>query len=1110
MADPAQAIPEGFEPVASANDNQPNAMPEGFEPVPQAELKINPNPPAFSQRLAQGSRIQERLHDIMGAAKEGFGTSPLGIPEDTGSPTANALLSPNAPFPLNQIRPAAKAYDFLTRTLNAGIQGTAEVAGQTVSALGASQGMSERAKEDVSNFGTWLMSEGGMRYTTAGDAPHAPLVDAGDGNLARIVTNPDGTATTHVVGEYPPKPIDFDAAATNIAAKAGKADEAVVKQKLFNAWETEGKHPAEVAADAETDAFLRHDLSSAAANPTDIPSLASHDGQPLSVPGKIVADLKSLSDQSFDVGRWVQNQLAPIATGDDAMIASTTKYLSSIRRVAWDWGWYDKKITDSLSLEQQKAVWRAMDDEAVMARSGEKSEHIGIATLSPEEQAIAKELSQHAITTRMQMIDRGMATDEGMGPFYVPRVFSGIEKGESVSLGPVTRLRESTGSMQQRKYLTAEESEAAAQAKFGPNVKLVDNIRTLPMVLAKQQKAIAAHDFMDRVRKLGQDIGDPQMIEGDVPKGDEAKWFTVPDSDLKTFSPEGSTPAPLHIKMEWASQFKAIMDTKFNAWDKVVVETKNRPMSLIMNSPFIHDSVVFSKALPSNPGNLLSFKFLRHGPQLLADQKFMGDMIDSGLVLWGRRAGFKQDVTSMMEGPQIEPGRSLTAKILGYVPDLFSEKAGTATKRGIDRMGEFVHDKLLGEQVQKLQASLAYDFRETLRKKFPEIPDEALNVLAAHEGNRFGGSLPAEAMSAFSRGFTNAVLFSRQFTLGNLGILKDAAKGPPEYVMARVRDMLGPEGAEGAENLRLAAKRHAFSVVMLDLGMYAVGNSMIQTGVNLASGTPMSDEVQGYWSRLQMAAKRIEEHPFSPSSYLTFFPSLSPTFYHEPGKEGRILLGNRADGTAIYGRSVLGRMGEDYIGLLTHPSSYLLTKMAPLPRAFMEVLGNKDGFDRPIYDPKALSGGDVWQAWNIAKHFVEAELPMQQINGVAALSSGTGDFKDAISTLGPYAPPPLTVTASQGYPGGPAAGVVAGHKRDERTAQDLQMSNIKDMVINKNDIYGARQQMTQLGVNRGLQNYLIKNWQHPGLSKLNSRTLAEFYQHASPVEIEILNTMRAH
>jgi len=285
-------------------------------------------------------------------------------------------------------------------------------------------------------------------------------------------------------------------------------------------------------------------------------------------------------------------------------------------------------------------------------------------------------------------------------------------------------------------------------------------------------------------------------------------------------------------------------------------------------------------------------------------------------------------------------------------------------------------------------------------------------------------------------------------------------------------------------------------------------NALLQSAVEVASGTPMSDEVAGYWWRLKQATNRVVDRPTSPSSYLSFLPSLSPTFYHEPGKEGKILLGYRADGTAIYARSVIGRMGEDYTGLLINPSVFLLNKMAPLPRAFIEVLGNHDGFNRPIYDPKALKSGDVWQAWNIAKHFIEAELPMQQIKGAQNLVSGEGDYKDAISTFGPYIPPPFTATASQGYPGGPMAGLVAEHQRNQRIAQDLAMTNVKEMVIKKGDIAGGRELMTNLGVKPGLQNYLIRNWQNPGLYKTNSRALAEFYQHASPLEIELLESMR--
>lgn len=930
--------------------------------------------------------------------------------------------------------------------------------------------------------------------------------------LGRVRISPEGEVSAQPIGGLPTSE-DFAAAAKTLGSKEAETN-------LKRMWTEDGIHPAEAVHDAANDAFLKHQitepplasLSADITDPKNLPPPVSPEVQPLSVPGRIISDLKSLRDQTFDAAQWVQRSLAPISTGPDYAVRYTTEYLSALRRVTWDYDRYDKYIKDNLNLGEQEDVWRALDEESVMSRTGERVPDTGFDTLNPKQLAIAKELSAHAITTRLQMIDRGMVKDEGL-PHYVPRVFSGIEKGESVSIGETGRFRTTDASLKERKYLTAEESEAAAKAKYGDQVELVRNVRTLPLVLARQQRAIAAHDMIEGIRKFGQDIGDPQIVEGEAPKGEEAKWIEMP-GEFKTASgqidAEGKpVMVPMKIKSEWRDMIKAIGDSKFNNWDKFITEVKNRPMSLIMNSPFIHASVVWSKALPANPGNLLTGRFLRQGPQLLADPKFMREMIDSGLVLWGRRPTLKQDVSSMMEEPQINPGRSVTSQVLAYIPDLFSKEAGDATKRAIDRVGEIVHDKLLAENVQKLQASLAYDFRETLRKSHPGIPDEALNVLASHEANRFGGSLPAEAMSAFTRGFTNAILFSRQFTLGNLGVLKDAVKGPPEYVMGRVRDLLGKEGDNEATQLKNSMARHAAGIVALDVAMYYGMNAFLQSTIQVASGTPMADEVAGYWWRLKQASNRIAENPTSLSSYLSFLPSLSPTFYHEPGKDGKLLLGKREDGTAIYGRSVIGRMGEDYTGLVINPAMWLTTKMAPLPRALMELVNNRDGFDRPIIDPKAFWHGHAIETGiAIGQHLMEAQLPMQQVNGAMSLAKGTGDYKDIISVLGPYAPPPLTITASQGYPGGPVAGAVASNQRDMRTRQDLSMAELKDMVVNKGDIVGAKSKMAELGVKPGLQNFLVRNWQHPGASKTTTRALMGFYNHASPVEKEIMDTMR--
>ena len=78
---------------------------------------------------------------------------------------------------------------------------------------------------------------------------------------------------------------------------------------------------------------------------------------------------------------------------------------------------------------------------------------------------------------------------------------------------------------------------------------------------------------------------------------------------------------------------------------------------------------------------------------------------------------FNQDITSIMESPDLTPGRSWTAKVLGFVPGLFDEAAGNAVKSAIDKAGDFWHNTLLWDRVADLQMGLYSNFRDDAMAK---------------------------------------------------------------------------------------------------------------------------------------------------------------------------------------------------------------------------------------------------------------------------------------------------------------------------------------------------------------------------------------------------------
>ena len=190
-------------------------------------------------------------------------------------------------------------------------------------------------------------------------------------------------------------------------------------------------------------------------------------------------------------------------------------------------------------------------------------------------------------------------------------------------------------------------------------------------------------------------------------------------------------------------------------------------MSPTANSPLIHNAVEWGRAIPAMPGKVATFRVYFEGNRVKNDPVQMREAIDAGLVPIGHRF-FNQDISSIMQEPNLTPGRSWTAKLFGFVPGLFDEAAGTAVKSAIDKAGDFWHNTLLWDRVGDLQAGLyKSNFRDSLLAK--NVDRRTGYGSGSPLGQPLAGSLPREAMSDGARKVSNFMMFSRTFTLGNLG-----------------------------------------------------------------------------------------------------------------------------------------------------------------------------------------------------------------------------------------------------------------------------------------------------------------------------------------------------
>lgn len=377
--------------------------------------------------------------------------------------------------------------------------------------------------------------------------------------------------------------------------------------------------------------------------------------------------------------------------------------------------------------------------------------------------------------------------------------------------------------------------------------------------------------------------------------------------------------------------------------------------------------------------------------------------------------------------------------------------------------------------------------------------------MAAHWANRYAGALPKEAMSDGATKVANMLMFSRSFTMGNLGVLKDMFTGLPKDVLAQIeRDAgFGKGSIEAAEEAKgdavsyakSMARRKAMAVIAMDMGLFYVGNSILQSALNVMfNDSTMDKELHGYAERFLAKLQAVREHPLQLIQPLGLLESLSATNENEPGRRDRLHIGNAADGTAIYARNPAGKIGEEFLGYMTGPLDMMRKKLGTLARPAWQIMNNDAGFGRKIYDPDADTPAKyLSNLGRIAYHIAASQFPTGQLGAFTDLVKGDGDKKvNAAQAFGPF----LGVTFSKGAPGGPAVGEMYA----ARTQHDFAVQNALPDIrrqIQRGDIPGAQQRMEALGIPSGLQRFYIRTTLNPA-TRLSSRALRDFYHYATP------------
>lgn len=844
------------------------------------------------------------------------------------------------------------------------------------------------------------------------------------------------------------------------------------------------------------------------------------------------------ADALLDVWHGVQMALAPMTRGAPEAQAAAKDFANAMRQARYEMSQRIDWLTKNFAPDRLREMWDALDEESDFALKGEKPPPgRGLDRLEGKERKVVEELSETARQTFEAAQKRNMVKSEGI-PWYAPRMFVRAFGGESKAVGGRrgtttgldkvgSNLKTTTDQLRHRKYGTAEESEAAAQTKLGEDVALVHDIRTLALATGHLQEALAGKALIDKIAEVGRMAGEETVHEGGVPAGDGRRWFTLQDHPsfnvwrpkLKqreegTQGPQGGKyepvkdkdgnivfeKVPLYVRDDFEGPLRAVLSRSSSAVVNALMNLKGKAMSMIMYSPMIHLGVEFGRAFPAMPGKILTIKFWRDGLAAMRDPETMGEAIKNGLVPIGHWFGF-QDISSVMNEPNIAPGRSWTAKLLGAVPGLFDPKAGDAVKRAVDKAGDFWHNTLLWDRVQQLQMGLYTNLRQKFIDKGAD-PQSASRA-AAHLANRYAGALPLEAMSTGARQFANFLFFSRTFTLGNLGAMKDAIKGLPQDVQAQItRDA----GAMINKQVKSMAARKALATVALDIALFHIGNAALQSAIAVLSGnTSPQDEAYGYIRRLGHLMTTAKENPldlFNPYADVT---KAMPQGENEPSKQDRVLVGYAADGTAIYMKNPLGKIGEEFEGWQTGPLDMLRRKMGTISRPLEQVIANDKGFGQKVYNPYAET--PVEWAKNMARItslFLGDQVPLQSVQAAWDMLNGRGNVGvEALQTFGPLA----GMTFSKGAPGGPAVGELF-RARDKHDFEVQQAMPGVRRSIQDGDIQSATATMQKLGISPGLQRYYIFTTMNPR-ARITKRQLEDFKRYATPEEAEAMDRFQS-
>lgn len=601
-----------------------------------------------------------------------------------------------------------------------------------------------------------------------------------------------------------------------------------------------------------------------------------------------------------------------------------------------------------------------------------------------------------------------------------------------------------------------------------------------PTAYAEWQRFLNGHPELSRLSKIKPSL---TLESGGFSKRPPGEDFDV---------------SPIYVSKEFEGPLKAVMSDVPGKVYSAMMDLKGKSMGLIMYSPLIHNGVEWGRALPLMPGKVITFKVYFDGNIAKNNPEIMSAAIQEGLVPIGHRF-FMQDITGIMEDPTLNPGRSWTAKAVGGAVGLVNKGAGEIVKRGIDTAGDFWHNTLLWDRIGDLQMGIYSNVKADLIKKGTE--PQTAGRISAHFANRYAGALPNESMSALARKVANFAFFSRTFTFGNLGVMKDMINGLPRDVQAQILRDAGEAAKFEAKGI---AQRTAIKAFAMDIALMYGMNSALQSGFDAMKRDKSLDQIQqGYVDRFERMVKHSQENPSDLLKPFAMLESLTPLSENEPGKEYRVLYDYEDSGTGVYVRLPTGKIGEEFLAWGTSPLDILKRKEGTVFRPLIQMMTNDKGFGRRVYNPD-LPGftGAAKAVGNIAWNFMSQQAPGDSLESALELARGKADKTDALKVVGPF----FGLTFSKGAPGGPEIGEMFTVERRHRAEVADAMPDVKKL-LKHGDTDDALARMYEAHMTPQEIKATLRFAGMPR-SRMTPKALLKFYQTAPPEEKDRMNKMR--